>query len=101
MNLLKSIKLRFVVWVWNHTPNCAEMSRLASRSLDGSLTLKQRWQMRLHRVICAWCRRYLQQLSFLHTAAPQLEFPAGERLVRGLPAEARQRILQAISAASR
>ena len=29
----------FVIWVWKHTPSCAEMSRLTSRALEQPLTL--------------------------------------------------------------
>src|SRR5439155_10509944 len=30
VKILNSFKARWVVWVWRHTPNCADMSRLAS-----------------------------------------------------------------------
>ncbi len=56
MKLFASLKTHFVVWVWNHTPTCAEMSRLTSRALEQPLTFKTRAKMRLHFVICAWCR---------------------------------------------
>jgi hypothetical protein len=35
----RSLKKRFVVWIWNHTPNCAQMSRLASQSFEEPLPL--------------------------------------------------------------
>jgi len=73
MKLLQSLKMRWVTWVWNHTPNCAEMSRLASLSLERPPTLSLRLRMRLHHLICAWCRRYETQLRFLHRAAPRLD----------------------------
>jgi len=96
MKILDAIKTRWVLWVWHHTPSCAEMSRLASRSLDQPLSLRQRLQMRFHFLICAWCARYFQHLNFLHRAGPALtqheEHPAGSTL----PAEARQRILRRI-----
>ena len=97
MNLLKGIKRRFVVWVWNHTPNCADMSRLTSRSLDEPLSLKLRLKMRLHHSICAWCRRYFEQLHFLHKAAPRLGVMTAELPGRGLSEEARQRIRRVLS----
>ena len=94
MKILMSLKMRWVVWVWNHTPNCAEMSRLASRSLDQPLSLRLWLKMRLHYIICSWCKRYFKQLTFLHEAAPHFQRHAGNLLSRGLSAEARQRILQ-------
>ena len=96
MKLLASLKTRFVVWVWNHTPSCAEMSRLTSRALEQPLTLKTRLKMRLHFVICAWCRRYFEQINFLHQSAPRLGSELGELPGRGMSAEMKQRITQRI-----
>ena len=98
MKLFASLKTKFVIWVWNHTPNCAEMSRLTSRSLDEPLRLKLRLQMRLHQCICAWCRRYFEQINFLHTHAPRLAVKTVTMTSKGLSAEARQRIVKAIHA---
>jgi hypothetical protein len=92
VKLLASLRSRFVVWVWNHTPTCAEMSRLTSRSLEQPLTLRMRLKMRLHFVICAWCRRYFEQIHFLHQSAPKLNLPSEESPGRGLPLEAKERI---------
>lgn len=92
MKLLASLKTKFVVWVWNHTPTCAEMSRLTSRALEQPLTIRMRLKMRLHFVICAWCRRYFEQINFLHKSAPKLGLQVGELPGRGLAAEAKERI---------
>lgn len=94
MKLFELLKTRWVVWVWNHTPNCADMSRLGSQSLEQPLSLGTRLRMRLHYVICVWCQRYRKQLRFLHEAAPRFDDHAGILPHRGLSAEARQRIVQ-------
>ena len=94
MKIFDSLKMRWIVWVWNHTPNCAEMSRLASRSLEQPLSMRTRLKMRLHYLICAWCKRYFKQLTFLHEAAPHFDEHAGILPNRGLSAEARRRIVQ-------
>lgn len=96
MKLIASLKNHFVVWLWNHTPSCAEMSRLTSRALEKPLTIKARLKMRLHFVICAWCRRYFEQINLLHHAAPRLQLELGELPVRGMSAAAKQRIMQGI-----
>lgn len=96
MKLFASLKTKFVVWVWNHTPTCAEMSRLTSRALEQPLTLKTRMKMRLHFVICAWCQRYFKQINFLHQAAPLLAAERDDLPGRGLSAEAKQRLTQRI-----
>jgi hypothetical protein len=96
MKLFASLKTRFVIWVWNHTPTCAEMSRLTSQALEQPLTVGMRLRMRLHFVICAWCRRYLAQINFLHKHAPRLGLEPEKLSGRGMSAEAKHRILRRI-----
>jgi len=88
------LKTRWIKWVWNHTLNCAEMSRLASQSLERRLPLSARVKVRLHFLICVWCKRYFKQLKFLHDSAPHFHEHAETLPNRGLSAEARQRIVQ-------
>jgi hypothetical protein len=94
MKAIESIKLSGVTWVWKHTPNCAEMSRLASERLDQPLPLKLRLGMRLHYLICVWCRRYSQHLRFLHRNAPHLNESLLAFARWHLSAAAKQRIIQ-------
>ena len=101
MNLIESLKMRGVIWVWNHTPNCAEMSRLASLSFEQPPSLALRLKMRLHYLICVWCQRYEQQLKFLHRAAARSPSEPNTLAVRGLSAEARQRMVQRLREANR
>ena len=90
------LKTRWVVWVWNHTPNCADMSKLASQALDQKLPWNLRLKMRLHYIICCWCKRYRTQLQLLHQAAPRLSERPDAFSTRGLSADARRRILERI-----
>ena len=94
MKIFDSLKTRWIVSVWKHTPNCAEMSRLGSRALEEPLSLRSRLKMRLHYLICAWCKRYFKQLTFLHEDAPHFDEHASTLPGRGLSAEAKQRIVQ-------
>lgn len=91
MKIFQPIKTRLVVWVWNHTPNCAEMSRLASKAIDQPLPWWIRLKMRLHFLICVWCQRYYKHLKFLHRAAPHFDNQTATH--RGLSAEARRRMI--------
>lgn len=93
MKLLESLKTGWVVWVWNHTPNCAEMSKLASQALDRRLPLRLRLKMRLHYLICRWCQRYAKQLRFLRQAAPRWGEQPGTGAAHALSADGRRRIL--------
>ena len=99
MKLLEALKMRWIVWVWNHTPNCAEMSRLASLSLDQEPSLKVCLKMRLHYFICVWCERYQKHLTFLRRAAPQLPDQLETASQRTLSVEAKQRMVQRLHAA--
>ena len=49
-------------------PNCDELTRLASESLDRRLSLKERILIRLHLGMCVLCRRYCRQLRLIHEA---------------------------------
>jgi hypothetical protein len=75
------------------------MSRLASRSFEHPPSLRTRLKRRLHYLICAWCKRYFKQLTFLREAAPHYDKYAGILPGRGLSAEARQRIVQRLQGA--
>ena len=94
MKFLEFLKTRWVVWVWQHTPTCAEMSRLASQSLDQPLPVGLRLRMRLHYLICVWCWRYLKHLRFLHRAAPRLAEQEHGHGRGHLSAEAKQRMVR-------
>ena len=92
MNLVEAWKMRGVVWVWNHTPNCAEMSRLASLALEQPLSLRMRFKVWLHHLICVWCKRYAHQLKFLHRAAPRLQNDWEQMPSHSLSDEAKHRM---------
>jgi hypothetical protein len=68
------------------------MSRLTLQALEQPLSIKMRLKMRLHFIICAWCRRYFEQINFVHTHAPKLGIQLGEVPGRGLSGEAKDRI---------
>jgi len=99
MSCFKSIKTRLILRIWNYTPNCAEMSRLTSRSLDKPLPMRLRLRMRLHRLICIWCQRYSTQLNYLHQTAARFESKHPAAVGLNLSTVARRRITQRIMAA--
>ena len=71
--------------------SCHDLSRLSSQSLDTTIPLLTRFRMRVHWLICKWCRRYRAQIALvrrtcLHVSlAPPDSGPA-------LPPETRERI---------
>ncbi|MDB6066419.1 MAG: hypothetical protein JWR26_2627 [Pedosphaera sp.] len=92
MKIFDSIKKWGVLWVWNHAPHCNEMSRLASQSLDHPLPLKIRLKMRLHFLICIWCKRYSKQLRVLHHTARRVKENLTQVTRPGLSEEAKARM---------
>ena len=74
-------------------PGCASISRTVSVSLDRPLSLKERWQISLHMVICNFCRRYSRQLLAVKNLVSTLD---QEELCAGtepaLSEQARERI---------
>jgi hypothetical protein len=76
------------------SPSCRQAVRLQSAALDRKLSFRERLGLRIHLLLCKWCRRYGKQIRFLQTATRE---HAGEEQVlpqRTLSPEARERIKQ-------
>lgn len=74
------------------SPNCREATRLQSDALDHPLGQGQRIGLRIHLVLCKWCRRYGQQIGFLRSAAHRQEEHEQCLPPQSLPPEACERI---------
>lgn len=73
-------------------PNCRDAGRLQSEALDTKLCFSKRAGLRLHLLICKWCRRYGKQIHFLHEAASGHADRFTEAIPQQLSPEARERI---------
>ncbi|RMH62910.1 MAG: zf-HC2 domain-containing protein [Zetaproteobacteria bacterium] len=70
--------------------SCLEATRLASDALERRLTPMERLRLRLHLMMCAMCRRCVEQFKLIHALAAQnTDTPT-------LPENARQRIAEAL-----
>jgi hypothetical protein len=78
------------------SPSCREAVRLQSAALDGKLSFLQRVGLRIHLVLCVWCRRYGRQIRWLHSASARCPEEPFEVPARELPPETRQRIKRAL-----
>src|SRR5437773_12408758 len=87
-NLMKSL----VRGIAEFSPSCKEATRLQSEALDRKLPLRQRFGLRVHLLLCKWCRRYGKQISFLRNAAHEHPDEMAEPVPQKLSAEARGRI---------
>jgi hypothetical protein len=79
--------------------NCREASRLASESLDHRLPMRSLLAMRIHLLICRFCRRYLRQIrlirEMLHLSDEELK-GTSEGSTLTLSREAKERIRERI-----
>lgn len=74
--------------------NCKQTSVLVSQSLDRRLTLRERWAVRLHLLICVYCRRFLQQLKWMRKALHSWQQTEEYSHPVALSSAARERIAQ-------
>lgn len=66
-----------------------------SESLDRRLSLTERIKLKLHFLVCAWCKRYQKQISLLRNVV-SLSAEDLESNTPGLSVEAMERISQSL-----
>lgn len=81
-------------WLLRRLPTCEATVQTISQSMERTLTLRERVQLKLHLWICAWCQWYLEHLQIIREAARAKggESPDLESSSPSLSAEARDRI---------
>lgn len=78
------------------SPTCRDASRLQSEALDHALTHLQRFGLRVHLILCKWCRRYGKQIRFLRRAAHEHPNEVAEATAGTLSPESRERLKRAL-----
>ena len=58
------------------SPNCKEASQLQSKAVHQALPLLEKMGLRIHLLVCAWCRRYAKNIRFLKEV---IEAPAEQK----------------------
>ncbi|MBM3839359.1 MAG: hypothetical protein FJ398_15595 [Verrucomicrobia bacterium] len=96
MKALASIKTQMLSWLWRRVLTCKEVTQLASQSLDRTLPRKQRFQMRVHFLLCVWYQRYARHLHFIHRAAPRYADHMAMAAPQRLTDNAKRRMKQAL-----
>lgn len=81
---------------------CKGASQLISVRQERPLGFRERWSLRLHLLICVYCRRFARQVDLIHRALRWLgrqdEVDAAASTVDGeLTPEARERIRKALA----
>src|SRR2546427_11661475 len=98
MNWLTNIAKTLTRGLADLSPNCKAASRLQSEALDHKLPSRQRFGLRVHLLLCKWCRRYGKQITFLRKAAHEHPDEMAEPVPQKLSVEARDRIKQKLHA---
>jgi len=52
--------------------SCKQVANLASQILDADAGASLKWQMRLHLLMCANCRRFVRHLRITQKLVPQM-----------------------------
>src|SRR6266481_4456444 len=92
MNWLTDTAKALTRGIGDLSPSCKAATRLQSEALDRKLPLRQRFGLRVHLVLCKWCRRYGKQVTFLRNAAHEHPDEMADRVPQRLSGEARERI---------
>ncbi len=67
------MKQTVIEWLARRLPTCKEVTRMASDTMERKFALRQRIEMKLHFMVCAWCLRYFKQLQLMRELAHQHE----------------------------
>ena len=89
-----------IFWLGRRLPTCRELTSWMSESMEQKLSLRQQIVLKLHYMICVWCRRYNQQIYALRDMARSYadeDATLPESSAASLSPEARERLKQALS----
>ena len=78
--------------------DCKQTSQLISQSLDRSLTLRERFALQLHLIVCNYCKRFSQHLQTLRVALKQMTESIENNNAIEMPSESRKRIADLVEA---
>jgi len=81
--------------------NCKQTSQLVSQSLDRRLSLRERIAVRLHLLICKYCKRFSQQLLAIRIGLQRMTKSMEEDTHLNMPSETKARSAKALEAESK
>ena len=96
MELLKRMVTGLKTGLRTLSPSCREASRLQSEAMDHSLSAGQRFGLRVHLLLCQWCRRYGKQIRFLRQTAGEHSDELNQATPGALSPEARERLKRSL-----
>src|SRR5438094_6726020 len=89
-------QLQIVLLICRFTPTCPEVTRILSLGMDKELPLTTRIKLRVHYLMCSFCERYMKQLKYIRQVSREFPEKIGEVPDATLPAEAKQRLKEAL-----
>jgi len=85
------------VWLLRKVISCKTAVALASRSLDGALPISERFQLRMHLLVCTMCVRYLSQIRMIRDGLLEMGTISESKNLPGeLSNEVRERIKKSL-----
>ena len=76
--------------------NCKQASQVISQSLDRKLSLRERFALKFHLLICNACKHFNQQLLAMRTSFKKLNASIENDTNIQMPSETKQRLLKSI-----
>ena len=93
LTLYDKLKHAVRYWLLRRLPTCQNTVEMISQSMERSLSLGERFKVKVHLWICAWCQWYLEHLQIIRDAARVKASESPDLSAEpGLSAEARERI---------
>ena len=99
-NVFQKMKMEATFWLGRRLPTCKELTFWMSESLEQKLSLRQKMVLKLHYLICVWCKRYNEQIHALRDISRSYaaeDSRLSEASSTTLSPEARERLKQALS----
>jgi hypothetical protein len=90
------LSAKIVDFICAVTPKCVEVTRLLSESMDRPLPWWTRFKLRLHFLMCTYCKRYGEHLRVIRKAGHLFCEHSHEASNEQMPAEAKERIKQVL-----
>ena len=76
--------------------SCKNASQIISQSLDRPLTMRERFALKLHLLICKYCKQFSQQLHAIRVALKLASSAIENDDTIKMPSETKNRLMQSI-----
>ena len=76
--------------------SCKNASQIISQSLDRQLTMQERFALKLHLLICKYCKRFSQHMQTIRVALKLATHAIENDDTITMPSETKKRLMQSI-----